>query len=80
MKIDKMHWFFGLLMMVWAGLFVWFGGVETVDIITALLLAVTYFLWGITYHLKHGNLHLKNVTEYFLIGLIGFVLLAFVIS
>ncbi len=78
--IDGVHIGFGLLMVMWAFLFVWFGGVSGVDVVLALLLSVTYFLWGVVYHLKHQSLGFKNVVEYFLMALIGFVILAFTIS
>ena len=80
LQIDGVHVGFGLLMMIWAFLFVWFGGVSEVGAVLALLLSVTYFLWGVVYHLKHQSLGFKNVVEYFLMALIGFVILAFTIS
>lgn len=80
LQIDGMHVVFGVLMIIWAFLFVWFGGVSSVDVVLALLLSVTYFLWGVVYHLKHQSLGFKNVVEYFLMALIGFVILAFTIS
>ncbi|NOY15094.1 MAG: hypothetical protein GXP43_02650 [bacterium] len=79
-KIEWFHWLFGGLMVFWAGLFVWFAGISLVEISAAFLLTVTYFIWGVVYHLKHKTLHLKNVIEYFLMAFIGFILLAFIVS
>lgn len=48
---------------------------KTVKFRVAALLALAYIFWGIIHHLLEGNLKLKIVIEYSLIGLLGLILL-----
>ena len=43
-------------------------GNKMYSFIIALAFCFTYIIWGIWHHYKLGNLHLKNVVEYILIG------------
>jgi len=43
-------------------------GNKMYSFIIALIFCMVYILWGIYHHYKLGNLHLKNVVEYILIG------------
>jgi len=78
--IKPIHLVFGGLMFIWAVVFLYFAGVSFIQISSAFLLALTYFLWGVVYHLKHNTLHLRNVLEYLIMAFIGFVILSFIIT
>lgn len=43
-------------------------GNKMYSFIIALAFCMVYILWGIYHHYKLGNLYLKNVVEYILIG------------
>ncbi len=47
-----------------------FQGQEKESLLVLVLFAVFYLLWGVHHHLGARTLHVKNVLEYLLVGLI----------
>ena len=50
---------------------VFFGGDKLTQRYLIVALAAGYFLWGVTHHLKEGDLHPRIVAEYLLIAILG---------
>jgi len=48
---------------------------RTIQMFVGIATSITYVLWGMIYHALEGDLHLKVVIEYSLVGLIAVVLL-----
>lgn len=51
-------------------------GRTTIQLMLGAITVVSYIVWGIVHHHTKGDLHMRLVIEYILVGLIGFVLLA----
>ena len=47
--------------------------------LVGVLLSLLYVIWGIIYHSLEGDLHMKVVIEYLLVGLIAVTLIATVV-
>ncbi len=73
------HYLWLGLMVIWSVVFLYFAGVAIVEALSAFLLALTYFFWGVSYHYIHKTLSLKCVVEYLIMALIGFIILSFVL-
>ena len=50
-------------------------GDRTLQLMTGVITAAAYVLWGIVHHALVGDLHRKIVVEYLLIGYIAIILL-----
>ena len=53
-------------------------GNPTAQLVTAIVTSVAYVAWGILHHAIDGDLHLKIVIEYALVGTIAILFLYFV--
>lgn len=54
--------------------FFFFSYNQTAQIMVVVSLSLAYFLWGLSHHYHEENLHFKVVIEYFLIALLGAIL------
>jgi hypothetical protein len=80
MNIKIIH-FIVLTLILGAGLYTLstVGGDHTMQMAVIIGMAISYVLWGITYHLLMGNLHRKVVIEYILVAAISIVVFATVL-
>lgn len=70
------HYFFLLLIFViGTGLFFSFHFDRFLQFLVIVATAFAYFLWGIIHHYLEDNLYFKVVVEYFLIALLGTIVL-----
>lgn len=78
----KSSWFhlFILLIILVLGTATFFAvaGNPTAQLVTAMITSVAYVIWGILHHAIDGDLHLKIVIEYVLVGTIAILFLYFV--
>ncbi len=54
--------------------FAYFSYNRTIQTLCVIGLGIGYFLWGICHHYLEKNLYLKVVIEYFLVALLGVIL------
>lgn len=54
--------------------FVYFGYNRIIQSWCVIAMSIAYFLWGIIHHYLEKNLYLKVVIEYFLVALLGAIL------
>ncbi len=79
-KIHTLHYFLLLAIFVLATLsFFIFQFERLMQVYVVIVTAFAYFLWGIIHHYLEDNLYLKVVVEYFLIALLGSLVLIFLI-
>jgi len=45
-------------------------------LISTIVFAITYIIWGVTHHLKSKNFHARVVLEYLLVALLGVALVS----
>ena len=45
-------------------------------LISTIVFAITYVIWGVTHHLKSKNFHTRVVLEYLLVGALGVALVS----
>ncbi|MBL7159644.1 hypothetical protein ISS85_04155, partial [Candidatus Microgenomates bacterium] len=55
--------------------FVYFDYNRSIQVWCVIAMSLAYFLWGMIHHYLEKNLYLKVVIEYFLIALLGAVLI-----
>jgi hypothetical protein len=69
--------FIVLAIILASGIFTFWGAQndKTVQLFVGIATSVAYVLWGMIYHALEGDLHLKVVIEYSLVGLIAIILL-----
>jgi len=60
-----------------SGIFTFWGAQhdKTIQLFVGIATAIAYVLWGMIYHALEGDLHLKVVIEYGLVGAIAIILL-----
>lgn len=77
MKHQKTLHFFVLMIILGLGIgaFYYVRPDRTLQLAVAIATAVGYVLWGIVHHMMEGDLHIRLVVEYMLIGAIAVVLL-----
>ncbi len=78
MKDAKSHfWHYAILiLLIFSGAVVFFSHPEkTIKFQVGALISLAYIFWGIFHHLLEGNLTLKIVIEYSLIGLLSVIFL-----
>jgi hypothetical protein len=77
MKHQKTLHFLVLMVMLGLGIgaFYFVRPDRTLQLAIAIATAVGYVLWGIVHHVMEGDLHIRLVIEYILIGAIATVLL-----
>lgn len=73
--------YFTLLVVQLVGLWavLWFNFAPGLQFSVLLTMAVCYIIWGIIHHNQHGDLHLKIILEYILVGLLGILIFGSVI-
>ena len=49
------------------------------QIVIAVVMAVSYVLWGVIHHMLHKDLHLSTVVEYVVIASLGLIIIFSVI-
>ncbi|MBI5619692.1 hypothetical protein HY950_01905 [Candidatus Gottesmanbacteria bacterium] len=54
------------------------GGNPTAQLATGIMVSVAYMIWGVLHHAIDGDLHLKIVIEYVLVGTIAILFFYFV--
>ncbi len=76
MKLTYVN-FVVLAVILISGIFTFWGAQndKTIQLFVGVATAVAYVLWGMIYHALEGDLHLKVVIEYSLVGTIAIVLL-----
>lgn len=79
-QIHTLHYFFLLSIFSLAiAFFFIFQFERLMQVYVIIATAFAYFLWGIIHHYLEDNLYLKVVIEYFLIALLGSLVLIFLI-
>ncbi len=76
MKLTYVN-FVVLVVILASGIFTFWGAQndKTIQLFVGVATAVAYVLWGMIYHALEGDLHMKVVIEYSLIGVIAIILL-----
>lgn len=76
MKLKHVN-FIVLFIILVTGIVTFWGsqGDRTIQMFTGIATAVAYVVWGIIYHALEGDLHVKVMIEYSLVGVIAVVLL-----
>lgn len=80
MKKHLTH-YLGLLSIFAFGLFffIYFGYNRIIQAWCVIGMSLAYFLWGMVHHYLEKNLYFKVVIEYFLVALLGAILVIFLI-
>lgn len=78
----KSSWFHFLILIIILVLgtatFFMVRGNPTAQLATGIIVSVAYVIWGVLHHAIDGDLHLKIVIEYVLVGTIAILFLYFV--
>lgn len=78
----KSSWFHFLILIIILVLgtatFFMVRGNPTAQLVTGIIVSVAYIIWGVLHHAIDGDLHLKIVIEYILVGTIAILFLYFV--
>lgn len=53
---------------------------KTLSFFIAVILTCSYIIWGILHHFLHHGVSIRVMLEYFLIGVIGFLLMALILQ
>ena len=76
MKSQYLNFFvLALILVGGVGMIFYNRGDSTLQAAAGIITGVAYALWGIIHHATQGDLHLKVVIEYILIGCIATILL-----
>ena len=75
----KLHFIHYLLFLLISGfgifIFNYYNHNQKVQSWCVIATSIAYFFWGVFHHYSEKNLHLKVVLEYFLVALLGAVLI-----
>lgn len=79
MKSSWFHFFILIIILV-LGIATFFmvAGNPAAQLATAIITSLAYIIWGVLHHAIDGDLHLKIVIEYILVGTIAILFLSFV--
>ncbi len=75
-KKNALHYF--ALILVLAFLSIFYITAPQLRFSISIIIGLTYFLYGILFHLKAKDLHLSIVLEYFALSLLGTIILIFI--